>query len=104
MAARQGSPGRLGTEATSIADGGGLAWARLRPVEGSQQIARAYLDVADMVPNLTILERTVNGRPGLVAQLDGATVTVFAFDVGGDRIKHIWAMRDPEKLRTWMTG
>jgi RNA polymerase sigma-70 factor (ECF subfamily) len=39
-----------------------------------------------------------------VAQLDGATVTVFAFDVAGDRIKHIWAMRNPEKLRTWMTG
>jgi RNA polymerase sigma-70 factor (ECF subfamily) len=57
-----------------------------------------------MVPNLTILERTVNGQPGLVAQLDGATVTVFAFDVAGDRIKNIWAMNNPEKLRTWMTG
>jgi RNA polymerase sigma-70 factor (ECF subfamily) len=96
--------GLLDPEATSIADGGGIARARLRPVEGSEQIARAYLDIADMVPNLTILERTVNGQPGLVAQLDGATVTVFAFDVAGDRIKHIWAMRNPEKLRTWMTG
>jgi RNA polymerase sigma-70 factor (ECF subfamily) len=57
-----------------------------------------------MVPNLTILECTVNGQPGLVAQVDGATVTVFAFDVAGDRIKSIWAMNNPEKLRTWMTG
>ena len=58
--------------------------------------SRAYLDIADMVPNLTILERTVNGQPGLVAQLDGATVTVFAFDVAGDRIKNIRAMNNPE--------
>lgn len=54
-----------------------------------------------MAPDLTFLERMVNGQPGLVAQLDGVTVTVFAFDVAGDRIKHIWAMRNPEKLRTW---
>ena len=50
---------------------------------------------------MTFLERTVNGRPGLVAQLDGVTVTVYAFDVVNDRIKHIWAVRNPEKLRIW---
>ena len=43
----------------------------------------------------------VNGQPGLVAQQDGVTVTVFAFEVAGDRIKHIWAIRNPEKLRPW---
>jgi hypothetical protein len=32
---------------------------------------------------VTILEHTVNGQPGLVAQQDGVTVTVFAFDVAG---------------------
>ena len=96
--------GLLDPEATAIADSGGLARAYLRPIEGSEQIARAYIDIAGRVPNLTILERTVNGQPGLVAQLDGATVTVYAFDVAGDRIKHIWAVRNPEKLRTWTTG
>jgi RNA polymerase sigma factor (sigma-70 family) len=96
--------GLLDPEATAIADSGGLAKAHLRPIEGSEQIARAYVDVAGMAPNLTILERTVNGQPGLVAQLDGATVTVYAFDVAGDRIKRIWAIRNPEKLRTWTTG
>ena len=96
--------GLLDPEATAIADSGGLAKAHLRPIEGSEQIARAYVDIAGSAPNLTILERTVNGQPGLVAQLDGATVTVYAFDVAGDRIKHIWAVRNPEKLRTWTTG
>jgi RNA polymerase sigma-70 factor (ECF subfamily) len=28
-------------------------------------------------------------------------VVVIAFDVVGDRIKHLWAVRNPEKLRTW---
>ena len=44
---------------------------------------------------MTLLERTVNGQAGLVAQQDGVTVTVFAFDVAGDRIKQIWVIRNP---------
>jgi len=36
---------------------------------------------------------------GLVAQLDGVTVAVLALDVAGDRIKHIWAILKPDKLR-----
>ena len=47
---------------------------------------------------MTILEHTVNGQPGLIAQQDGITVTVFAFDIAGGRIKHIWAVRNPDKL------
>ena len=50
---------------------------------------------------MTLLERTVNGQPGLVAQRDGVTVTVFAFDVADGRITRIWAVRNPEKLRPW---
>ena len=87
-----------------IADGGGLVSAALHPIDGGEQIARYIVDLAGQAAGLTILERTVNGQPGLVAQQDGVTVTVFAFDVVGDRIKHIWAVRNPEKLRPWTEG
>jgi RNA polymerase sigma factor (sigma-70 family) len=97
--------GLLDPDATAIADGGGLAITFLNPIEGAEQIARAWIEIANRVPgNMTFLERTVNGQPGLVAQQDGATVTVFAFDVAGDRIRHIWVVRNPEKLRRWTTG
>jgi RNA polymerase sigma factor (sigma-70 family) len=96
--------GLLDPEATAIADGGGLAAAHLLPIAGSEQIARTYVDIVGKAPTLTILERTVNGQPGLVAQLDGTTVTVYAFDIVGDRIRRIWAVRNPEKLRTWTAG
>jgi RNA polymerase sigma-70 factor (ECF subfamily) len=29
---------------------------------------------------------------------------VLAFDVVGDRIKHIWAILNPDKLRPWTTS
>jgi RNA polymerase sigma factor (sigma-70 family) len=96
--------GLLDPGATAIADGGGLVSAVFRPIEGAEQIARYAVDLADRAPGLTILERTVNGQPGLIAQQDGITVTVAAFDIAGDRITHIWAMRNPDKLRPWTTG
>jgi RNA polymerase sigma factor (sigma-70 family) len=97
--------GLLDPDATVIADGGGLAAAALRPIEGGEQIARYLADLAGQAPNnVTFLERTVSGQPGLVAQQDGVTVTVFAFDVAGDRITHIWAVRNPDKLRPWTAG
>ncbi|MFD9271512.1 RNA polymerase sigma factor SigJ [Streptomyces goshikiensis] len=97
--------GLLDPDATAIADGGGLATTFLRPIEGGEQIARAWVEIARRRPEtMTFLERTVNGQPGLVAQQDGVIVTVYAFDIAGDRITHIWAVRNPEKLRPWTAG
>jgi len=93
--------GLLDPDATVVADGGG---AGAQPLVGREQIARACVDLADRAPGLTILERTVNGQPGLITQLDGVTAAVLAFDVARDRIKHIWAVLNPEKLRPWTTA
>jgi RNA polymerase sigma-70 factor (ECF subfamily) len=93
----------LDPDATVIADGGGLVPAALHPIEGAEQIARYIADLlaSGALSNLAIMERTVNGQPGLVAQQDGVTVTVFAFETTADRISHIWAVRNPDKLRPW---
>jgi RNA polymerase sigma factor (sigma-70 family) len=97
--------GLLDPGATAIADGGGLAVTFVHPIEGAEQIARAWIEIANRaVGHVTFLEQMVNGQPGLVAQEDGRTVTVFAFGIAGDRIKHIWVVRNPEKLRPWTTG
>src|SRR6266700_878376 len=97
--------GLLDPDATATADGGGLALTFLHPIVAGEQIARAWVELANRATsNMTLHERTGNGQPGLVAQEGGVTVTVFAFDVAGDRIKHIWVVRNPEKLRPWTTG
>jgi len=95
--------GLLDPDATVIADGGGLAGAVAWPVEGGEQIARGCVAFASGAPGLKIQERTVNAQPGLVAQRDGITVMVVAFGIAGDRIKHIWVVLNPEKLRPWTT-
>jgi RNA polymerase sigma factor (sigma-70 family) len=93
----------LDPDAIMTADSGGLVAAALRPIEGREKVARYALGIADKVADLAILERNVNGQPGLVVQQADATVTVVAFTVTGNRITHIWAVRNPEKLRSWST-
>jgi RNA polymerase sigma factor (sigma-70 family) len=98
----QGLIGLLDPAATATADGGGHAATFLDPIGGAERIASAWIELARRrTPAVTISERTVNGRPGLVAREDGVTITVFAFDVVDDRITHIWVVRNPEKLRYW---
>lgn len=96
--------GLLDPDAASTADGGGLASLAYEAVEGADLVARTLVAVGAAVPGLTLLERTVNGQPGLVAQQGGVIVAVLAFGFAGDRIKHVWAVRNPEKLRPWTMG
>jgi RNA polymerase sigma-70 factor (ECF subfamily) len=93
--------GLLDPGATAVADGGGLVSAALRPIEGGGQVARYLAGIVGRLPRLTIATRTVNGQPGLVAELDGAVVTVFAFDIAADKITRIWIIRNPSKLTGW---
>ena len=94
--------GLLDPGATVTGDGGGLVSASPEPVEGAEQVASYLVWLARRAQGrLTFLERTVNGQPGLVAQRDGVTVAVYAFDIAGDRIRRMWAVLNPDKLRPW---
>ncbi|GIJ10299.1 RNA polymerase sigma factor SigJ [Micromonospora andamanensis] len=95
--------GLLDPHAKAVADGGGLVSAAVHPIEGGNRIACAAIDITTRVPDMTFLERTVNGKPGLVARQGGATIAVLAFHVASGRITRIWAVRNPEKLRLWTT-
>jgi RNA polymerase sigma-70 factor (ECF subfamily) len=96
--------GLLDPGATVTGDIGDLPAALPGPIQGAEQIARTSLAVASQVPGMTLLERTVNGQPGLVGQQDGVTVAVYAFEIAGEKITSIWAILDPGKLRPWATA
>ncbi|MFJ3477749.1 RNA polymerase sigma factor SigJ [Streptomyces microflavus] len=93
----------LDPAAVMTADGGGLVGTVLRPIEGGARIAQYMVAIADRAPGLELLERSVNGAPGLVARRGGTVMTVASFDVDDDGlITRIWAVRNPEKLRPWL--
>ena len=71
----------------------------------SWSIARYLAGLALAAPaSVRLLERIVNGQPGLAAEQDGVTVAVYAFEIAGDQITRIWAVLNPSKLRPWATG
>jgi RNA polymerase sigma-70 factor (ECF subfamily) len=86
---------------TAVADGGGVVRASLEPVRGGSAVAEYFAALPVFRFGRTILERTVNGQPGLVIQFEGVTETVIAFDVDADHITNIWAVRNPHKLGPW---
>ncbi|KOG78478.1 MULTISPECIES: RNA polymerase sigma factor SigJ [Streptomyces] len=94
----------LDPAAVMTVDGGGLAGAAPRPIEGGARIAPYMTAIADRAPGMRLVERSVNGLPGLVALRDGAVVTVAAFDIAEGRVNRIWVIRNPEKLRPWTTS
>lgn len=89
----------LTVDAVMISDGGGKVTAALRPVVGADRVARFFLGIVRKTPAYgraqTVL---VNGQPGLAAWIEDAMIAVFAFDLDGDRIRSIFAIRNPDKL------
>jgi len=94
--------GLLDPRAIAVSDGGGQANTALRPIEGADQIARYAIAISGLIPHMTLLECTVNGQPGLVALKDGVPTSVMAFQVTAGQITHMWGVRNPEKLQSWM--
>ncbi|MEU7984825.1 RNA polymerase sigma factor SigJ [Streptosporangium canum] len=94
----------LDPAAVMTADGGGMVGTVLRPIEGGARIAQYMVALADKAPGLELLERSVNGVPGLVARRAGVVMVVASFDVADGRVTRIWVVRNPEKLRPWVRG
>jgi len=93
----------LDADVVMTSDGGGVVPAALAPLSGDATVADLLAAIA-RVAEIRLEERLVNGQPGLVAVVDGAVDSVLSFEVSGDRIHRIWAVRNPEKLRPWQSG
>ncbi|MDS0137666.1 MULTISPECIES: RNA polymerase sigma factor SigJ [unclassified Amycolatopsis] len=93
--------GLLDPDATLTADGGGRVRAAIAPIEGGELVARYVAELASS-GELTLEERMVNGRPGLVLSRGDELAAVYSFAVKDGRITRIWAMRNPEKLGPWL--
>jgi RNA polymerase sigma-70 factor (TIGR02957 family) len=83
-------------------DGGGKAPAVRRPVIGRVQVARFTLGLVRQARHyaLRIEPVVVNGQPGaLVVDAEDRILSVLALDVAGDRIRGIYNVLNPDKLR-----
>ncbi|KKI92792.1 RNA polymerase sigma factor SigJ [Bacillus sp. SA1-12] len=81
-------------------DGGGKVTAAKIPIIGAEAVAQIQLNLANKYSDQFTYQFTiVNGWPGVVIQMDNNQKYVYSFELESNRIKNIFAVANPDKLR-----
>ena len=93
----------LADDAVYYADGGGRVASALKPIHGSDRIARFFTGALAKFPppaEARVRSTRINGLPGMVVYTPSTVIQTFAFEVRADgRVATIYSTRNPEKLR-----
>jgi RNA polymerase sigma-70 factor (ECF subfamily) len=92
----------LAEDITLWADGGGkVAGAALRPIHGADAVARFIIGRTQRfaTADRTTRPAQINGQPGFVVYASGRPLTALIFHVRDGRIRTIYAVGNPDKLR-----
>ena len=96
----------LHADARLVSDGGGKALAATRPVLGADRVAKFLLGYARKAhygeSDLQLV--TVNGMPGLLLRHPLAGDGTYSFDIVDGRIREIYVVRNPDKLRRFLAS
>lgn len=93
----QGLMDVLAPDVVLVSDGGGVRKAALRPILGSDKVARFLTSAGADVP-VTLEIAYVNGAPGIHILVDGNVETVVSAVLEHGLITGLYAVRNPEKL------
>ncbi|GGS99589.1 sigma factor [Streptomyces chromofuscus] len=91
----------LSPDATAFFDGGGKIRALTQPVHGDQHVARALLTLLTPRPHTTLHLHPANGRTAIVVRHNDQVAAVISFDISDHHVTQVWAVLNPDKLRSW---
>jgi RNA polymerase sigma factor (sigma-70 family) len=94
----QGLMDVLAPDVLLVSDGGGIAPAVKRPVEGHQKVATLLSAFARLVPDARLATLPLNGAVGAWIDADGELSSAVTFEVEAGRITRIFVIRNPDKL------
>jgi RNA polymerase sigma-70 factor (ECF subfamily) len=94
----------LHPDAQLVSDGGGKAAAATRPVLGADRVVKFLLGYAGKLHwsenDLQLV--TINGATGLLMRHPVAGDGTYSLDITDGRIRTIYVMRNPDKLRGFL--
>jgi RNA polymerase sigma-70 factor (ECF subfamily) len=91
----------LAADVVSHTDSGGRARAARNAVAGPDRVAKLLVGLArKSAAGQTLELRDLNGLPGLILREDGVIVTALQLDVDDGVIRAVYAVRNPDKLRS----
>ena len=88
----------LAPDVVLVADGGGLAPAARRPVEGVERVAALLSRLNTLAPDAVVGTLPLNGAIAARIDLAGELDTAVTFVIEDGRISRIYAIRNPHKL------
>ena len=95
----------LARDAVLYSDGGGKVAAALRPLHTAAHVGRFLVGLSRKAPPGFHVEAVaVNGAPGFLVTRSGVPENVFALHVEGGRIRKVFVVRNPDKLRRVSVG
>jgi RNA polymerase sigma-70 factor (ECF subfamily) len=83
---------------TLVSDGGGVAKAARRPIEGADKVARFLIGIAEEGTDLDVQFALVNGTVGIIGYAGDHAQLVALLDTDGSRIDNVYLVVNPQKL------
>jgi RNA polymerase sigma-70 factor, ECF subfamily len=92
----------MAEDITFWSDGGGQVTAARRPLRGCQKVARFLVAIrrSRLIPKIDPQIVSINDRPGILNTVGGNTQSTFSFEFSGQSIKSIFAVVNPDKLKS----
>jgi RNA polymerase sigma-70 factor, ECF subfamily len=90
----------LTSEATLYSDGAGRVAAIGRSIQGAEWISRFFVEIRKRFPADTRYRfARINGGTGVLIMSGGSVCNAISFELDGHRVRVIYIVRNPEKLR-----
>jgi RNA polymerase sigma-70 factor (ECF subfamily) len=96
----------LASDVRVVTDGGGKVAASLNVLEGADRAARFLVGATrkGWRDDFTLRFATINGLPGVIIEGPDGPVQTNAFEIEGNVIRALYAVRNPDKLRHLTVG
>lgn len=90
----------LDGEITLYSDGGGQVRAAVKPIYGRQRVLGFFFGIAQKLPeDFSYALKNINGQLGIVNYQGGALLNTITFQVQGAKIREIYLVLNPDKLK-----
>jgi RNA polymerase sigma-70 factor, ECF subfamily len=89
----------MSPEVVLVSDGGGVMKAALRPITGADKVGRFLAAVVPKGAEVDMRWTVANGQPSVLLYLDGELDSWGSLSVADGRVREIYLVRNPEKLR-----